>query len=130
LANKNKDINLVAFYYMKPRHGVNTSVKGWMDNPNNLSWDERVEVTRGLKKDSIQSKVIMNLSNKTVTKNAWSDNKDFNELFKHFFKGYHQYITAVMTKLDPEYFNSMLDEMQAEIDAEKEPEASAEAVTQ
>lgn len=115
---------------MKPRHGVNTSVKGWMDNPNNISWDERVEVTRGLKKDSIQSKVIMDLSNKTVTKNAWSDNKDFNELFKHFFKGYHQYITAVMTKLDPEYFNTMLDEMQSEIDAEKEPEASAEAVTQ
>jgi len=112
----------VAFYYMKPRVGVNTSLKGWMDNPNNIQYDERVEVTRGLKKDSLQSKVIMNLSTKTVTKNAWSENKDFNELFKHFFKGYHQYITAVMTKLDAEYFNKMLDEMQADLDKENASE--------
>jgi len=115
---------------MKPRAGVNTTVKGWMDNPNNVRWDERVEITRGLKKDSVHAKVIMDLSNKTVTKNAWGDNKDFDGLFKHFFTGYHQYITTVMTQLDPEYFNKMLDEMQAELDAEKEPEASAEPVAQ
>ena len=31
-----------------------------------------------------------------------------------------------MSKLDPEYFNQMLDEMQAEIDAEKNEEVSAQ----
>lgn len=113
----NKDLNLVAFYYTKPRPGVNTTVKGWMNDPNNLVYDERVEITRGLKKDSAHSKIILNLSTKTVAKNSWNEKRDFDALFKHFFKGYHQYITAVMTKLDTEYFNKMLDEMQAETEA-------------
>ena len=89
-----------------------------MNNPNNLRYDERVEITRGLKKDSAHSKIILNLSNKTVDKNTWGDNRSFDELFKYFFKGYHQYITQVMTQLDIEYFNKMLDEMQAEVEAE------------
>jgi hypothetical protein len=40
-------------------------------------------------------------------------------LFKYFFKGYHSYITEVMTQIDAEYFSQMLDEMQAEHEAEK-----------
>jgi hypothetical protein len=63
--------------------------------------------------------VIVNLSTKTVEKNSFNGNKDFNELFKYFFKGYHKYITEVMVKLDPEYFNQILDEMQSELDKEK-----------
>jgi len=43
-------------------------------------------------------------------------------MFKYFFKGYHKYITEVMVKLDAEYFNSMLDEMQAELDKDTQNE--------
>ena len=116
---KQKNIDLVAHYSLKPNRGVNTSQAGWMNNPANVSYDEQVEVTRGLKKNSINAKVILNLSTKTVEKNNWSHNTPFNEYFKHFFKGYHQYITAVMTQLDAGYLNSMLDEMQAELDSNK-----------
>jgi hypothetical protein len=59
-----------------------------------------------------------------VDKNSFNDVKNFDELFKYFFKGYHKYITEVMVKLDAEYFNKMLDEMQAELDTEKNEEVT------
>ena len=69
--------------------------------------------------DISTAKIILNLSTKTVDKNSFNELKKFNELFKYFFKGYHKYITEVMIKLDAEYFNNMLDEMQTELDNEK-----------
>ena len=115
----NKGIYLAAFYSMKPKRHVRTEVAGWMKDPNNISWDERIEITRGTKKNSVNAKVLLNLSTKTVEKNGWSDQKSFDEYFKYFFKGYHQYVTQVMTQLDAEYFSRMLDEMQSEHEAEK-----------
>jgi hypothetical protein len=60
---------------------------------------------------------VLNLSTKTVLKDRSVPAETFDDKFKYFFKGYHQYITAVMSKLDLEYFNSMLDAMQAEEDS-------------
>lgn len=116
---KPKDIYLVAYYTQKPRTGVNTSKKGWMDNPDNVQLDERVEITRGEKSSALLSGVILNLSQKKVTRNRYGDNVNFDDMFKYFFKGYHQYVTQVMTQLDAEYFNKMLDEMQAELEKEE-----------
>jgi len=121
----NKDIYLVGFYHMKPRPGVRTNVKGWMDNFDNITYDESVEITRGLKKNAGMAKVVLNLSQKTVDRNTWGTERSFDEYFKHYFKGFHKYLTTVMTQLDAEYFNKMLDEMQAELDA-----ADAEAQTE
>lgn len=61
----------------------------------------------------------MNLSEKQVQTNVFNGNKDFDELFKYFFTGYHKYITDVMVQLDAEYFNKMLDEMQTEVNNEE-----------
>lgn len=121
----NRDIHLVAFYYAKPKSHVNTQIRGWMNNPDNIRYDERVEITRGLKRDSNSAKVILNLSDKRVVRNGWNPDTAFNDLFKYYFKGYHQYVTTVMTQLDAEYFNQMLDEMQAEFDAAQTAEAEA-----
>lgn len=118
--NNKKNIYLVAFYGMKPRPGVKTNVKGWMNDAANITYDERIEISRGLKKNSSTAKVVLDLSNKTVVRNTWGTDRSFDEYFKYYFKGYHQYLTTVMTQLDAEYFNKMLDEMQAELDAEKE----------
>jgi len=125
---KQQDIYLLAFYHMRPRPGVRTQVKGWMDDLNNITYDENVEITRGKRKHINTAKVVLNLSQKRVEYNGWGTERSFDEYFKHFFKGYHQYITAVMSQLDVEYFNKMLDEMQVELDAEtaKETEAVAE----
>lgn len=117
---KKSNIYLVAQYVTKPRDPRKTHIPGYMKDPANHQFDERVQISTRLRsQDTLTAKVIMNLSEKKVEKNSFNGNKDFNELFKYFFKGYHKYVTEVMTKLDPEYFNQMLDEMQAELDAEK-----------
>jgi len=111
----NKDIYLVAFYGMKPRRGVNTSVRGWMADKNNLQYDEKVEITRGQKKSSALANVVLNLSQKSVDRNTFNDDRDFKSFFKYYFGGYDQYITAVMKQLDPTYLTAILDELEAEM---------------
>lgn len=118
-----QNIYLVAHYTMKPRDSRKTHIPGYMKDPANIRYDERVQISTRLRQQDITTaKVIVNLSDKKVEKNSFNGNQDFNELFKYFFKGYHKYITEVMAKLDLEYFNQMLDEMQAELDSEKNNE--------
>lgn len=122
---KQKSIYLLGFYSTKPRAGVNTSVKGWMSNPDNLQYDEKVEITRGIKGAAATgAKIRLNLSTKTVERNGFNEDRDFKSLFKYFFSGYHQYITAIMTQLDPVYLSSVLDELQAEMEAAQAAEVT------
>jgi fructose-specific phosphotransferase system component IIB len=117
---KKQNIYLVAQYLAKPRDPRRTHIPGYMKDPANVRYDEQVQVSNRLRQqDLITAKIIINLSDKKVEQNSFNSNKDFDELFKYFFKGYHKYITEVMAKLDPEYFNQMLDEMQADLDKEK-----------
>lgn len=117
---KKQNIYLVANYVTKPKDPRRTHIPGYMKDPVNHQYDEQVQISSRLRqKDITTAKVIINLTNKTVDKNSFNNNKDFKELFKYFFKGYHKYVTTVMAQLDPEYFNQLLDEMQAELDAEK-----------
>lgn len=123
----NKDIYLVAFYGMKPRPGVKTNVKGWMDNKDNLQYDERVEITKGYKKSSQLARIVLNLTKKSVERNTFNDDKDFKSFFKYFFGGYHQYIITVMTQLDPEYLEAIVTELETELKASEEAAAATEA---
>ena len=125
-----KNIYLVARYYLKPKPGVSTSTKGWMDDPNNIRYDEAVDIVRGLKKNTTSAQVILNLSTKVVEKNSWNDNKDFDRLFAYFFEGYHSYLTSVMKQLDPEYLTAMVDKMHSEIEAMPAEPAVVEAEVQ
>jgi hypothetical protein len=117
----------VAFYGMKPKDHVNTSVKGWMNDPENIRYDESIEITRGIKKNAGAAKVIVNLSAKTVERNTWKNDADFDLLFKYFFASYHKYIIEVMTQLDPVYLEQIVNELESEMKAagtwdEQEPE--------
>lgn len=124
---KKQNIYLIAHYVTKPRDPRKTHIPGYMKDPANHQYDEKVQISTRLRnQDVLSAKIIMNLSEKKVDKNSFNSNKDFNELFKYFFKGYHKYVTEVMSKLDPEYFNKMLDEMQAELDADQQ---SVEEIT-
>lgn len=105
---KTKSIYLVANYLMRPRRRVNTQIKGWQNNTENIAYDEQVAVCRSLKKNDISmAKVILDLSSKTVVRNGWNNDKTFDELFAYFHAGYPQYTTTVMTELDPEYLLSL-----------------------
>ena len=97
-----QNIYLVAFYYAKPKPGVQTQVAGWNKDPNNIQYDERVEITRGLKKDTYAAGVILNLSKKTVERNRHGDNNSFDEMFKYFFKGYNKsvFVRTVLTIIE------------------------------
>jgi hypothetical protein len=114
--SKPKGIFLVAQYFAKPKRHVKTQVKGWMDHPDNIQWDEKVEITRGLKTRDLHAQVILDLSNKRVERNTYQTGKSFDEIFKYFFANYSDYITKVMAQLDPVYMTSVLDELQAELD--------------
>jgi hypothetical protein len=57
---------------MHPKARVNTTVKGWMKDPNNIRYDERIEITRGLKNNSVNAKIILDLHNKKVVKNIFN----------------------------------------------------------
>jgi hypothetical protein len=116
---KKQTIYLVAHYTTKPRDPRKTHIPGYMKDPANHQYDEQVAIQTRLKPNDVNAKIVMNLGNKTVESNKFNDNRDFNELFKYFFKGYHKYITEIMAKLDPVYFDKMLDEMKAEHEAEK-----------
>ena len=121
---KTKSIYLVAHYVTRPKNPKMTHIPGYMKDPANHQYDEQVQVSTRLRpKDITGAKIIMNLSEKQVQTNSFNGNKNFNELFKYFFKGYHKYITDVMVQLDAEYFNKMLDEMQTEV---KDEEAQAQ----
>jgi hypothetical protein len=114
---------LVAFYSIKPKDHVNTSQAGWMKNPDNISYDERIEITRGIKKNASAAKVILNLSAKVVERNTWKNDADFKLLFKYFFASYHKYIIEVMTQLDPMYLEQIVNELEAEIKEAEDKEA-------
>jgi len=116
---KKQTIYLVAHYTTKPRDPRKTHIPGYMKDPANHQYDEQVAIQTRLKPNDVNAKIVMNLGEKKVESNKFNDNRDFNELFKYFFKGYHKYVTEIMSKLDPEYFSQMLDEMKAEHEAEK-----------
>ena len=123
---KKQTIYLVAHYTTKPKDPKKTHIAGYMKDPANHQYDEQVAIQTRLKPNDVNAKIVMNLVDKTVTTNRFNDNRDFNELFKYFFKGYHKYITQIMAQLDPVYFDQMLNEMQAELDAAKNEEAQAQ----
>lgn len=114
---KIRDIHLLAFYVTKPRNPKMTHIKGYMLDPANHQYDERIEFTRGLSsKDQVYAGVILNLNKKTVIQNRYDvtkQNSDFDKLFKYFLEGYPQYVAKVMTELDPEYLAQFLPKEEA-----------------
>jgi hypothetical protein len=109
---KIKDLHLLAFYLIKPRDPKRTKEKGYMQDPANHQYDERIEFTRGLSsKDQMYAGVILNLNKKTVISNRYDyskQNSEFDKLFKYFLEGYPQYIEKVMRELDPAYLEQFL----------------------
>jgi hypothetical protein len=118
---KTKEIHLIALYTAKPRDSHMTYVKGYMKDPANIQYDERVGFTRGLKtKDQITASIILNLSKKKVVKNTYNgEQRDFDSLFKYFLEAHPQYVAQVMADLDLAYLAQFIpQEDPAVVDAE------------
>lgn len=118
---KIKDLHLIAFYVQKPRRGVQTQIKGWLNNPDNFQYDERVEFTKGLSgKDRQYAGVILNLNTKTVVYNKFGKEKTFDEVFKYFLEGYPQQVATVMAELDLEYVKQFIPAEEANVEVASE----------
>ena len=109
---------------MKPKPHVNTSKKGWMENPDNVRYDEQVIIARQIRNKDMNAQVILDLSNKRIERNAFKTDKTFDEIFEYFFTNYNQYVVEVMGQLDPEY----LVEVVARLEKDMEQDAVYEEV--
>lgn len=106
---KIKDIHLLAFYVTKPRDPKQTHIKGYMSNPDNIRYDERVEFTKGLNgKDQSYARIVLNLAKKTIVKNSWGTQRTFDDFFKYFLEAYPEYVIQVMSQLDLPYLEQFI----------------------
>lgn len=129
---KLKDIHLIAFYVAKPRNPRLTFQKGYMKDPANIQYDERIEITKGLNnKDRQYAGIILNLNTKTVVYNKFdTDQRDFDALFKYFLEGYPQYVIQVMAQLDMAYLEQFIPKEEKAPEAVTDVEAKADEATQ
>jgi hypothetical protein len=113
--SKPKHIYLVAQYVLKPKEHVNTSRKGWMDNPENIRYDEQVSIVRGLRNRDMHAQVILNLSTKTIQRNTFNSSTAFEEMFRYFLENYPKYIAETMGSLDLDYLTTIVNAMELEM---------------
>lgn len=119
---KIKDLHLIAFYVLKPRDPSRTKEKGYMKDPANHRYDERIEFTRGLNaKDQQYAGVVLNLNQKKVVYNRFNAyDGDFDKLFKYFLEGYPEYVIQVMAQLDMPYLEQFIPKEETKAEDAKE----------
>lgn len=86
---------LFATYVMRPRYPHLTSQKGWMQNPDNLIYDEQVGFAKKMRdKDMIRSNVVIDLANKKILKCSVADRvgTDFDAIHQYFYENYQKYL--------------------------------------
>lgn len=71
---------------MKPRDRLQTFKAGYIKDSANMTWDEHVDVTVGIKnRDLSMSQIILNISEQKIIKNSFNNEKSFMELFQYFY---------------------------------------------
>ena len=87
-----------------------------MKDPANFDYDESINITRGLKtRDQVSSQVILNLTEQSVVKNTFNENKDFPALLAHYQEGYPKYINPLIAQL----YKDQVDEIDVSSKEEK-----------
>jgi len=90
----------VAQYVARPKDPNQTAQPGYITNPDNIEWDERIYITRGLRDKDAEMNVILNLTEQKIVKNSFNTDKTFEEVFTHFYEGYAEYIDDSVNKLN------------------------------
>ena len=109
----------MAYYGAKPKDPHRTKEAGYMKDPANFDYDESINITRGLKaRDQNLASVILNLTDKSVTKNTFNENRDFATLLAHYQEGYPKYINPLIAQL-------YKDELDESIDVQNKEETSS-----
>ena len=100
MAKKKNNIYLVAQYVAKPKDKKLSSQTGYMANPDNIQWDERMYVSQGLRKKDHEMNVILDLTEEKIIKNSFNTGKTFEEVFKYFYEAYGDYINDSVNKIN------------------------------
>jgi len=90
----------VAQYVAKPKDPKQSSQPGYMSNPDNIQWDERMYVSQGLRKKDQQMNVILDLTEEKIIKNSFNSGKSFEDIFKYFYENYGDYINDSVNKIN------------------------------
>lgn len=95
-----KSIYLIAKYSSSPKDPKMTFQAGYVNNPDNMHVDEQVYLTRGLRDKDLQNTVVLNLTEEKIVKNGFKSGANFEELFKHFYDSYADYIDSAVNTLN------------------------------
>ena len=96
----NLNIYLVAQYVARPKDPRQTAQPGYMTNPDNIEWDERMYITRGLRDKDAEMNVVLNLTEQKIVKNSFNTAATFEEIFTHFYEAYGDYIDESVNTLN------------------------------
>lgn len=88
---KERDTFLVATYLKAPADPKQTHRPGYINDEKNISYREKVTVTRGLKDRDLTAGIILNLTQKTVFKCRFEGKNDWETLAAYYAKSYPNY---------------------------------------
>lgn len=95
-----KSIYLIAKYYVTPVDPSQTKIAGYMKSTENTTTNEQVYLTRGLHDKDLKNTVVLNLTEEKIVKNGFKSGANFEELFKHFYDSYADYIDSAVNTLN------------------------------
>lgn len=90
----------MAQYVAIPKNPLQTARPGYMANPDNVRYDERVFVARGYRDRYMQNNVVLDLTEEKILKNSFRSERTFEDIFKHFYEGFGDYIDDCVKTLN------------------------------
>ena len=96
----NLNIYLLAIYVARPKNPRQTSRAGYITNPDNIQYDENLEIVRGGRDRYMKYSVVLDITNEKVVKNSFQTGKTFEELFAHYHEGFSEYIEQTVNELN------------------------------
>lgn len=90
----------MAIYVARPKNPRQTSRAGYITNPDNIQYDENLEIVRGWRDRYMKYSVVLDLTNERIIKNSFLKEKTFEELFKHYHDGFGEYIEQTVDELN------------------------------
>lgn len=94
------NIYLLATYVARPKNPHQTSRAGYISDPNNIQYDENLEIVRGWRDRYLKYSVVLDLTEERVIKNSMAPGKTFAELFTHYHEGFGEYIEQTVNDLN------------------------------
>jgi hypothetical protein len=97
---KVKNLYLLAYYVQVPKDPKQTHIPGYVKNPDNLRWDESVEITLGLKtKDELKAAVVLDLTNEKVVKNRYNPETTYQEWLDFYDQAHPDYLREALERI-------------------------------